>query len=183
METTQGNQASWNANAYQAWLNRFGQPEEAAARIKKDPAKRIGELYKYAGDSPLFSGAGSSVRRGLPPVDPGRQVDLQDFHPVSTKLISSRGTTANIRKHKVTGDYFDTSLIEKEVAYTKYLDRCAVPNAARKVRLRNWTMGEIVTSIAAEGLYVKSLEELPSLSCDGFDKGIPKSYIIVADKL
>ncbi|MDG0875721.1 hypothetical protein L5D93_26190 [Paenibacillus thiaminolyticus] len=79
METTQGNQASWNANAYQAWLNRFGQPEEAAARIKKDPAKRIGELYKYAGDSPLFSGDGSSVRRGLPPVDPGRQVDSAGF--------------------------------------------------------------------------------------------------------
>ncbi|WCF05784.1 hypothetical protein NDS46_15420 [Paenibacillus thiaminolyticus] len=55
METTQGNQASWNANAYQAWLNRFGQPEEVAARIKKDPAKRIGELYKYAGDSPFSS--------------------------------------------------------------------------------------------------------------------------------
>ncbi|CAH8712854.1 class I SAM-dependent methyltransferase [Paenibacillus thiaminolyticus] len=262
METIQGNQASWNANAYQAWLNRFGQPEEAAARIKKDPAKRIGELYKYAGDvrrkrvinllgsngskavalallgaevtivdfsaanecyaKELAGEAGVRIQyivadvlqlpaceltqsydivlmeKGIlhyfqelgPLFDvvsrlliQGGRLILQDFHPVSTKLISSRGTTANIRKHKVTGDYFDTSLIEKEVAYTKYLDRCAVPNAARKVRLRNWTMGEIVTSIAAEGLYVKSLEELPNLSCDGFDKGIPKSYIIVADKL
>ncbi len=44
-------------------------------------------------------------------------------------------------------------------------------------------LGEIVTSIAAKGLYVKSLEELPNLSSDVFDKGIPKSYIIVADKL
>jgi hypothetical protein len=108
---------------------------------------------------------------------------LQDFHPVSTKLISSRGTKANIRKHKVTGDYFDTSLIEKEVAYTKYLDRGVVLDAARKVRLRNWALGEIVTSIAAEGMYVKTLEELPNLTCDVFDKGIPKSYIIVAIKL
>ncbi|MGG3841302.1 class I SAM-dependent methyltransferase [Paenibacillus thiaminolyticus] len=261
METTQSNQASWNAHAYQAWLNRFGKPEEAAARIKKDPAKRIGELYKHVGDirqkkiinllgsngskavalallgaevtivdfstdneryakelaaeagvriqyivadvlhlpaceltqsydivlmeqgilhyfqelRPLFEVVSRLLARG------GRLI-LQDFHPVSTKLISSRGTTANIRKHKVTGDYFDTSLIEKEVAYTKYLDRGVVPDTARKVRLRNWTLGEIVTSIAAEGLYVKSLEELPNLSCDVFDKGIPKSYIIMAVK-
>lgn len=55
--------------------------------------------------------------------------------------------------------------------------------ACRKVQLRNRTLGEIVTSIAAEGLYVKSLEELPNLSSDVFDKGIPKSYITVADKL
>ncbi|GAV13446.1 hypothetical protein [Paenibacillus sp. NAIST15-1] len=41
---------------------------------------------------------------------------LQDFDPVSTKLITSAGTTANIRKRKVTGDYFDCSLKEKDVA-------------------------------------------------------------------
>lgn len=45
---------------------------------------------------------------------------IRDFHPVSTKLISSRGTTAKIRKHKVTGDYFDCSLIETDVAFSKY---------------------------------------------------------------
>lgn len=261
METTQSNQASWNDNAYQAWLNRFGQPEEAAARIKKDPAKRIGELYKYVGDirqkkiMNLLGSNGSkavalallgadvtivdysadneryanelAVEAGVRiqyivadvlqlPADAlsqsydivlmeqgilhyfqdllplfevvsrllarGGRLILQDFHPVSTKLITSKGKKANIRKHKVTGDYFDTSLIEKEVAFAKYLDSSAIPDASRKVRLRNWTLGEIVTSIAAEGLYVKSLEELPNLSCDVFDKGIPKSYIIVAVK-
>jgi hypothetical protein len=49
--------------------------------------------------------------------------------------------------------------------------------------LRNWTLGEIVTSVASEGLYIKILEELPNLSSDVFDKGIPKSFTIVAEKL
>lgn len=135
-----------------------------------------GILHYFQDLRPLFDVVSRLLAEG------GRLI-LQDFHPVSTKLISSRGTTANIRKHKVTGDYFDTSLIEKEVAYSKYLDRNALPDAARKVRLRNWTLGEIVTSIAGAGLYVKSLEELPNQSCAAFDKGIPKSYIIMAVKL
>jgi hypothetical protein len=33
----------------------------------------------------------------------GGRLILRDFHPVSTKLISSRG-----KKHKATGNYFDT---------------------------------------------------------------------------
>lgn len=108
---------------------------------------------------------------------------LQDFHPVSTKLISSKGTTANIRKHKVTGDYFDTSLKEKEVSYSKFLDLENRDDNSQKVYLRNWTLGEIVTSIASEGLYIKVLEELPNLSSDVFDKGIPKTFTVVAEKI
>ncbi len=105
---------------------------------------------------------------------------LQDFHPVSTKLISSRGSTAKIRKHKVTGDYFDTSLEEKEVSHSKYLDE--KDPSIHKVYLRNWTLGEIVTAIAAENLFIKVLEELPNQSSDVFDKGIPKTFTIVAEK-
>ncbi len=104
---------------------------------------------------------------------------IRDFHPVSTKLISSRGTTAKIRKHKVTGDYFDTALKETEVSYSKYLDD---EENAQKVLLRQWNLGEIVTSIADVGLVIKSLEEEPNLSCDNYDKGIPKTFIIVAKK-
>jgi hypothetical protein len=40
---------------------------------------------------------------------------LRDFHPISTKLITSRG-----KKHKVTGDYFDTGLAVTQVAFSKY---------------------------------------------------------------
>lgn len=112
----------------------------------------------------------------------GGTLVLQDFHPVTTKLISSRGTTANIRKHKVTGDYFDTTIEEKEISFSKFLPEGSIVDIP-KVLLRNWTLGEIVTSIAYEGLFIKVLEEQPNLSSDVFDKGIPKTFTIVAVKL
>ena len=105
---------------------------------------------------------------------------IRDFHPVSTKLITSRGTTAKIRKHKVTGDYFDTSLEEKDVSYSKYLTDDGKP---KKVLLRKWTLGEIVTAVAKEGLVIKSLDEEANLSCVVFDKGIPKTFTLVAEKV
>jgi 2-polyprenyl-3-methyl-5-hydroxy-6-metoxy-1,4-benzoquinol methylase len=105
---------------------------------------------------------------------------IRDFHPVSTKLITSRGTTAKIRKHKVTGDYFDTSLEEKAVSYSKYLTDDGEP---KKVLLRKWNLGEIVTAVASEGLVIKSLDEEANLSCEVFDKGIPNTFTLVAEKV
>lgn len=105
---------------------------------------------------------------------------LRDFHPVSTKLITSRGSTAKVRKHKVTGDYFDTSLEEKDAAFSKYLMDNSEP---QKVLLRKWTLGEIVTSVASSGFTIKILDEEPNLSCDNFDKGIPKTFTLVSKKI
>ncbi|URZ08776.1 class I SAM-dependent methyltransferase [Clostridium felsineum] len=104
---------------------------------------------------------------------------LRDFHPISTKLITSRGSTAKIRKHKVTGDYFDTSLEEKDAAFSKYLLDNSTPE---KVLLRKWTLGEIVTAVAEGSFKIKSLNEEPNLSCDNFDKGIPKTFTLTAEK-
>lgn len=50
----------------------------------------------------------------------------------------------------------------------------------QKVMLRNWTLGEIVSSVASESLYIKVLEELPNLSSD---KGIPKTFTMIAGKI
>lgn len=115
-------------------------------------------------------------------LDEGGMLVLQDFHPVSTKLITSRGTTANIRKHKVTGDYFDKALIEKDVSYSKYSESEQGDEADHKVYLRNWTLGEIVTAVASAGLTIQVLEELPNMSSEVFDKGIPKTFTVVAKK-
>lgn len=262
METSELNQEAWNAGAYEAWVNRFGTPQASALRLRTNPEKRIGHLYKYVGAQvqnkkimnlmgshgmkaaalailgadvtvvdfsdgnrqyaeelaeaadvslryilsnvlklaeedkvpaydvvfmengilhyfndlkPLFDTAASLLRSG------GVFV-LQDFHPVSTKLISSRGTKASIRKHKVTGDYFSTSLEEKSVSFHKYLKGDS-SLGSHTVYLRNWNLGEIVTSLAASGLCIKELEELPNLSSEVYDRGIPKSFIISAEKL
>lgn len=134
----------------------------------------FGILHYFQDLQPIFK-----IVKGLLKKN-GRLV-LQDFHPVSTKLISSKGTTAKIRKHKVTGNYFDTSLEEKEVSHSKFLE--AKDPKSHKVLLRNWTLGEIITSIGSQGLCIKILEELPNQSSDVFDKGIPKTFTIVAEKL
>ena len=104
---------------------------------------------------------------------------LRDFHPVSNKLITSRGTTAKIRKHKVTGDYFSTELVESEISFAKYMP----DSETRKVYLRKWNMGEIITTMAQVGFHIECLDEEPNMSCEQFDKGIPKTFTIKARKL
>ncbi|WP_042169462.1 class I SAM-dependent methyltransferase [Paenibacillus gorillae] len=263
MESFHQNKKAWNDSTYQSWVNRFGMPQEAVAKIKRDPIKRVGAAFKFMDGNvegkkiinllgsngnkavalallganativdfsaeseryamELADQAGVELRYivadvlQLPLHELANQYDvvymehgilhyftdlrplfhvvhrlleaggiliLQDFHPVSTKLITSKGTTANIRKHKVTGDYFDTALIEREVSHSKYLDSEHRDEAAHKVYLRNWTLGEIITAIASEGLTIEVLEELPNLSSEVFDKGIPKTYTLVVRKL
>ncbi len=105
---------------------------------------------------------------------PGGKFIIRDFHPVSTKLISSRGTTAKVRKHKVDGDYFSAELIEKKVSYGKYSgeENCTT------VYLRNWTLGEIITTAVLSGFKVEALIEEPNLSSEVYDKGIPKTFVL-----
>ena len=112
----------------------------------------------------------------------GGRFILRDFHPVSTKLISFRGTTAKVRKYKVTGDYFDTSLEQRPVPFLKYLPADAVRQKLN-VFWRKWTLGEVVTAVASAGLFIRILDEEPNLSSEVFDKGIPKTYSLIAEKV
>ncbi|QWU13659.1 Methyltransferase domain-containing protein [Paenibacillus sophorae] len=252
----------WNEDTYSAWISRFGTPEEAAAKLRNNPAAKLQPLLAYFGEvdgkkimnlmgsngvkavalgllgaevsvadfsegnaryaSELAEAAGvrldyavsdvlnlpEAVLRGAydivfaeqgivhyftdlkPFMDtaysllaPGGRFILRDFHPVSTKLISSKGSTAKIRKHKVTGDYFDTSLEEKRVSYSKYSPEGGESrDGTGVVYWRKWTLGEIVTSAAESGLHIRKLIEEPNLSSDVFDKGIPKTFVLTAEK-
>lgn len=134
----------------------------------------LGILHYFLDLKPFFYIISMLLRKG------GRLV-LQDFHPISTKLITSKG-----KKHKVTGDYFSNDIEVSEVAYMKYVpgieslsndEKAALP----KVYLRKWTLGEVITALASQGLCVKILEEEESVKPD--DKGIPKLFTIVAHKI
>lgn len=252
------NEETWNKETYNAWVERFGTPSEAIAKIKKDPTKVSSVLFNKFGNvkgKKIMNLMGSNGNRAVALALLGADVTvvdfsegnkryaldlakeanvkinyilsdvlelykynltntydivfaemgilhyfldlkpfmqvvysllndngtfvLRDFHPVSTKLISSRGSTAKVRKHKVTGDYFDQSLEEKEAAYSKYLNSNETPE---KVLLRKWNLGEIVTAVAENSLTIKSLDEEPNLSCENYDKGIPKTFTLVAVK-
>lgn len=131
----------------------------------------MGILHYFEDLIPFFTVMKDALR-------PGGRALIRDFHPVSTKLISSRGSTAKVRKHKVDGDYFDKRLIEKNVAYGKFLEE----GEGEKVYLRLWTLGEIITAAADTGLRVVSLEEAPNLSSDVFDRGIPKTFVLILER-
>jgi ubiquinone/menaquinone biosynthesis C-methylase UbiE len=136
----------------------------------------LGIMHYFTDLAPFMD----TVRRLL---SPGGIFVLRDFHPVTTKLITSKGSTAKIRKHKVSGDYFDTTLEEKKVSYSKYLPSTGKPVGEQEhsvVYWRRWTLGEIVTAAASSGLVIRQLVEEPNLSSDVFDKGIPKTYTLVA---
>jgi len=51
----------------------------------------------------------------------------------------------------------------------------------KQVRVRKWTLGEIVTAMADAGLFIRLLEEEPNTKID--DMGIPKMYTVIAEKL
>ncbi|MNI96572.1 hypothetical protein D3C73_1550540 [compost metagenome] len=84
------------------------------------------------------------------------------------------------------GDYFDTTLEEKKVSYSKYLPSAGQePGSEAKhsvVYWRRWTLGELVTAAARSGLIIRELAEEPNLSSDVYDKGIPKTFTLVAEK-
>lgn len=251
------NEQAWNTNVFQAWVNKFGTPQEAAEKIRKNPQKmlaviceKFGEvkgkkianlmgsngtkavalallgaevtLFDFSEDSrnyalALADKAGVNINYvlnnvvDLPEQELTGDYDivfceigilhyftvlkplfttvyqllnkdgvfvLRDFHPVSNKLITSKGTTAKIRKHKVTGDYFDTELVESDISFSKYAEE----EETMKVYLRKWNLGEIITAVAGTGLVIQSLDEEPNFSCEQFDKGIPKTFTLVAKK-
>lgn len=252
------NEEAWNKESYEAWVQRFGTPQEAIEKIKKSPEKALSVLYNKLSDvkgKRIINIMGSNGYKAVALALLGAEVTvvdfskgnrryalelaesggvrlnyilsdvlklteeqlsgeydivfaemgilhyfldlkpfmnviyrlltqkgifiIRDFHPVSTKLITSRGSTASVRKHKVTGDYFDTSLEEKKISYSKYLEG---NNEFHSVLLRKWTLGEIITAVAGSGLIIKSLEEEENMSSEVFDKGIPKTFTLVATK-
>ncbi|WP_246483957.1 class I SAM-dependent methyltransferase [Heyndrickxia vini] len=100
---------------------------------------------------------------------------LHEFHPISTKLITSTG-----KKHKVTGNYFDPTIENNHVAFTKHMPDEEKANL-QHVLQRKWTLSEIITSTAQAQLMIETLEEEPNHKIS--DIGLPKTYTLVAKKL
>ncbi|WP_240338512.1 class I SAM-dependent methyltransferase [Peribacillus alkalitolerans] len=99
---------------------------------------------------------------------------LHEFHPISTKLITSNG-----KKHRVVGNYFDPTLQESQVAFSKHMPDEEQGQLSRTIQ-RKWTLGEVVTSVAKAGLFLEILEEEPNHKLH--DIGLPKTYTLVARK-
>ncbi|TGA96083.1 class I SAM-dependent methyltransferase [Sporolactobacillus shoreae] len=249
------NGKAWNEDAFQAWVRRFGTPEQVAEKIRRDPVGRLAQLAPYFSDvngkkimNLLGSHGGKALALSLLGADvsvidiseenaeyarqtaaalkthlnyivsdvlqlpeasrtsdydlvfmelgilhyfvdleplaelifqllkPGGKLILQEFHPISTKLVTTRG-----KKQIVFGNYFDQEIREREVAYGKHLSSESPDETLNyKVFLREWTLGEIVTSFARKELRVEELNEIPNSKIS--DIGLPKLFTLVCSK-
>ncbi len=99
---------------------------------------------------------------------------LHEFHPISTKLITSTG-----KKHSVNGNYFDPHLVEVPVAFSKHIAEQQQPLLTKSLQ-RKWTLGEVLTAIGQAQLHIQVVEEEPNHKLH--DIGLPKTYTVVAGK-
>ncbi|WP_255264079.1 class I SAM-dependent methyltransferase [Peribacillus butanolivorans] len=106
---------------------------------------------------------------------PGGRFILHEFHPISTKLITSNG-----KKHKVAGNYFAPAIENNEVAFSKHMPD-EEKESLSKVVQRKWTIGELITAVGQSGLIIKVLEEEPNHKIH--DIGLPKTYTLVAERV
>ncbi|MEH6946789.1 methyltransferase domain-containing protein [Bacillus sp. JJ634] len=127
----------------------------------------LGVLHYLIDLHPLFEKVKAMLK-------PGGLFVLHEFHPISTKLITSTG-----KKHKVTGNYFTPTMEKNPVAFTKHMPDDAKETLAQVVQ-RKWTIGELITAAAQSGLVIKVLEEEPNHKLH--DIGLPKTYTLVAER-
>ncbi|MGZ9814857.1 class I SAM-dependent methyltransferase [Peribacillus simplex] len=128
----------------------------------------LGVLHYLIDLQPLFE----KIKKLL---KPGGRFILHEFHPISTKLITSSG-----KKHKITGNYFAPAIENNEVAFSKHMPDEEKGSLSRVVQ-RKWTIGELITSIGQSGLVIKVLEEEPNHKIH--DIGLPKTYTLVAERV
>ncbi|MDF9758690.1 2-polyprenyl-3-methyl-5-hydroxy-6-metoxy-1,4-benzoquinol methylase [Peribacillus simplex] len=128
----------------------------------------LGVLHYLIDLQPLFEKIKSMLK-------PGGRFVLHEFHPISTKLITSNG-----KKHKITGNYFAPAIENNEVAFSKHMPDEEKGSLSRVVQ-RKWTIGELITSIGQSGLIIKVLEEEPNHKIH--DIGLPKTYTLVAERV
>ncbi|MEI5891274.1 class I SAM-dependent methyltransferase [Bacillus cereus] len=108
---------------------------------------------------------------------------LRDYHPMYTKLLG-----VDHPSFQASGNYFDEELIEDDVAYSILLTE-AQKESVPKTNIRRWTLGEIITTLAAENFKVEELVEehgshqrwvFPSTAPEGIEERVPGLYTIIA---
>jgi len=114
----------------------------------------------------------------------GGSLILRDYHPFVSKII-------NVNKGQLSanGNYFDKGLMDVDVAYSSLINE-KDRSSLKKIKIRKWNMGEVVTSIAKTGLHITSLEEeegnrwvFPKESPKEIENRMPGLYTLTAKKI
>ncbi|MFD1739034.1 class I SAM-dependent methyltransferase [Bacillus salitolerans] len=136
----------------------------------------IGVLHYFVDLTPLFKVVYDFLK-------PNGKLILRDYHPYVAKTMK-----VVEGEFKRDGNYFENNVVDEDVAYTILLsekERSLLP----KVKIRRWTLGEIVTSISKSGLNVEYLEEeqgirwaFPPNAPEGIEEKVPGLFTLVARK-
>ena len=97
---------------------------------------------------------------------------LTDFHP-----FAKAWKVTGLLKHP-TGNYFDDGIHEGPVAFAHLLPEKERPGL-HPTATRNWTIGDIIASVASQGLVIRTFEEIRNAD----DPTFPEFYTLVADKI
>lgn len=108
---------------------------------------------------------------------------LRDYHPLVSKLLE-----VDDNKMVAAGDYFNKGESEVDVAFRKLLtpdDK----NHSKKNKIRRWTLGEIITSLARSDLHILQLVEeqgirwaFPPYAPTGIEDKVPGLFTIISQK-
>ncbi|TQR12785.1 class I SAM-dependent methyltransferase [Psychrobacillus soli] len=137
----------------------------------------LGVLHYFVDLVPLFKVVYDSLKSG-------GQFILRDYHPFVSKLV-------NVEEGEMiaNGDYFNKKVMEEDVAYSFLLSEEERANL-KKVTLRRWTLGEIVTAISKAGFRINYLEEeagvrwaFPTGFPEGIEDKVPGLYTLIATKV
>lgn len=124
----------------------------------------FGILHYFTDLSSIFS----LVSRRL---EANGRLMLTDFHPFARTWMK----TTNLQHPS--GIYFDDSIKEGDVAFAKLLPE-EERSGLNKVLTKSWTLGEIISSVASEGLIIRTFEEIKNAQ----DPRFPEFYTLIADK-
>jgi 2-polyprenyl-3-methyl-5-hydroxy-6-metoxy-1,4-benzoquinol methylase len=140
-------------------------PDEEALGEFDIVLMEFGILHYFTDLHSIFSVASRRLR------NQGRFI-LTDFHPFARTWMNTYSLG------QPTENYFDSRIRDGEVAFAKLLPE-EERSELRKVMVRSWTVGEIITGIAAAGLFIRTFEEIPSQA----DPRFPEFYTLIADKI
>ncbi|MFK7696771.1 class I SAM-dependent methyltransferase [Paenibacillus sp. HJGM_3] len=140
-------------------------PEEEDLGVFDIVLMEFGVLHYFSDLSSIFS----VVRRKLG--KEGRFI-LTDFHPFARTWMK----TNNLKDPS--GNYFDDRIKEGEVAFAKLLPE-EVRSECRKVLVKSWTVGDIISAIGTEGFVIRTFEEIPGST----DPRFPEFYTLIADRI
>ena len=120
-------------------------------------------------------------------VRPGGHLFIFEGHPLDWVWDE---TAPTLQIHPEYGGYFDTNVASDTEWPTSYIDADMQPAAGwSKKHQRQWTLGEVVTAVAQQGMIIEVLSEHPEYYWDAHPllpwdemKKLPHTYVLIARK-